>query len=179
VKNKNSEKCCSYNRAGVYLLGEKSKAANWVLNHPFHICGAAALIGLLVGDYDKVHLMRSLMISASLMGVALIFRYLCRNLCYWVEIDTLSERIKFFRCFNRGIVEAPLRSVEFIFDKHFACLYRGERFTIFNGYMGCIVKVLPSGMKIQFTNGFYGRFMEKQFEKNLVRGASEGDHQYK
>ena len=175
MENKDSAKCRSQNRAGVYLLGEKSKAANWALNHPFHICGGAALIGLLVGDHDKVHLMRSLMIAASLMGVALILRYLCRNLCYWVEIDTLSERIKFFRCFNKGVVEAPVRSVEFIFDKHFACLYNEERFVIFNQYMGCIAKVLPAGMKIQFANGFYGRFMKKQFEKNFVREPGGDD----
>jgi hypothetical protein len=156
-------------QAGTYLFGEKSRVANWVLNHPFHLCGGAALIGLVVGDHDKVHLMRSLMIAASLLVLALILRFLCRKLCYWVEIDTLSEKIKFFRCFNKGVVEAPLHSVEFVFDKHFACLYRGERFTIFNEYMGDIAEVLPLGMKIRFSDGFYGRFMEKQFEKNRSR----------
>lgn len=167
MENKENANCRSQKRTGVYLLGEKSKAANWALNHPFHIGGAVALIGLLVSDHDKVHLLRSLMIAVSILGVALILRYLCRNLCYWVEIDILSERIKFFKCFNKGVVEAPLRSVEFIFDKHFACIYRGERFTIFNEYMPCIAEVLPSEIKIRFSNGFYGRFMKRQFEKNL------------
>lgn len=169
MKTKNSMRCRTQNRSGLLLFGERSKAANWALNHPFHICGSAAIIGLLVGDHDNVHLMRSLMIATALLCVALILRYLCRNLCYRVEIDTSTERINFFKCFNKGFVEAPLRSVEFIFDKHFACLYHGERFTIFNEYMRCIAEVLPAGMKIQFSNGFYGQFMKKQFEKDLTK----------
>jgi hypothetical protein len=106
-----------------------------------------------------------MILPAFFFGFALLIRFLCRNLCCWVEIDTASEKIKFFRCFNKGIVEAPLSSVEFVFDKHFACLYRGERFTIWNEYMAGIAEALPAGMEIRFSEGFYGRFMKKQVEK--------------
>lgn len=94
-----------------------------------------------------------------------MLRFICRNLCYLVEINTLSWRIKFFRCFNKGIVEADLHSVEFVFDKHFACLYSGERFTIFNEYMSGIADVLPLEMEIRFSDSSYGRYMKKQFER--------------
>ena len=150
----------------MYVFGEKSKVANWVLSHPFHIATGITLISCLIAIGDAAMLIRVLMIFPPFcFGLAFLLRFLCRNLCYWVEIDTASEKIKFFRCFNKGIVEAPLRSVEFVFDKHFACLYLGERFTIFNEYMGGIAEVLPPGMEIRFSGGFYGRFMKKQFER--------------
>ncbi|MGO9020240.1 MAG: hypothetical protein ACLQVJ_18025 [Syntrophobacteraceae bacterium] len=154
---------------GTYLFGEKSKVANWILNHPFHIVGGGLLFCSLITVRDLATLVIPLWVGALLFGFAFLLRLLCRNLCYRVEIYTVLEKIKFLRCFNKGIVEAPIRSVEFVFDKHFACLYGGERFTIYNEYMHLISDLLPPGMEIKFSEGFYGRFMKKQVERNRRR----------
>ncbi len=150
---------------GIYLFGEKSKLANWILNHPFHIIGVVLAILSLTTVRDWVFFLRTLWIDAFLFGLAVLIRFFCRNLCYWVIIDTVSEKITLYRCFNKGIVEAPLRSVEFTFDRHFGCYYAGERFTIMNEYMSGIADVLPPGMEIRFSEGFYGRFMKRQCER--------------
>lgn len=162
-------------QAGTYIFGEKSKVANWLLNHPFHFVGGPALLILLVSDHDIVHLTRVLTIILFFFGFALLFRVLSRNWCYWVAIDTVSEKVTFYRCFNKGIVEAPIRSVKFVFDRHFAGLYNGERFTIFNEYMGEISEVIPTGVEIQFSDGFYGRFMKKQYRRQIesIRAAKK------
>ncbi|MGO9020954.1 MAG: hypothetical protein ACLQVJ_21635 [Syntrophobacteraceae bacterium] len=155
---------------GTYLFGEKSKVANWILNHPLLIAVVCTLISCFALIGDKAKLMVGLRIlPATFFGIAFMLRFLCRNLCYWVVIDPASETITFFRCFNKGVVEAPIHSVQFVFDKHFACLYGGERFTIFNEYMHLISEVLPPGMEIKFSEGFYGRFMKKQVERNRRR----------
>jgi hypothetical protein len=106
--------------------------------------------------------------EAVILGLAFFLRFYCRNLCYWVEINRLSEKIKFYKCFSK-VVEAPLHSVEFVFDKHFACYYDGERFTIFNEYMADIAEVLPAAMDIRFAEGFYARFMKRQYERQKLR----------
>jgi len=159
----------SQEQPGTYLFGEKSKLANWVLNHPIHIAVFITVICFPIAISDNATPLRTSVISeAIIFGLAFLLRFLCRNLCYWVEIDTLSEKIKFYRCFNKGIVEAPLRSVEFVFDKHFACYYSGERFTIFNEYMAAVAEVLPPEMGIRFAEGPYARFMKKQFERQRL-----------
>jgi hypothetical protein len=157
----------AHKQLGIYLFGEKSKLWNWVLNHPFHVAVILSLIGITFFVFDKARQMQVL-IKAELVifGTAFLLRFIiCRNLCYLVEIDKLAEKIKFYRCFNKGVVEAPLRSVEFVFDWSFACYYAGQRFAIWNEYMDEIAEVLPREMEIHFKNGFYVRFMKKQFEK--------------
>ncbi len=164
--NAQTERNTQNQENGTYSFGEQSKAANWMLNHPFHIVAGVVLACSVITIPDWTMLMRSLWVDVFLFGVAFLFRLLFRNLCYRVVIDPAAEKITFFRCFNKGIVEAPLRSVEFLFDKHFACLYGGERFTILNEYMHLISEVLPPEAEIKFSDGLYGRFMKKQFERN-------------
>jgi hypothetical protein len=161
-------------KTGVHLFGEKSKIANWILSHQLHIAAGGVLIYCIcfVGKNGKLTT-SGMVVPAVFFGLFLLLRFVCRNLCYWVEIEPAAGKIKFFRCFNKGVVEAPLSSVEFVFDKHFACLYRGERFTIFNEYMYGIAEILPPGVEIHFSCGVYGRFIRKQFEK---RGAKGGSH---
>ncbi|MFZ2631085.1 MAG: hypothetical protein WA081_22675 [Desulfosalsimonadaceae bacterium] len=155
---------------GGYIFGEKSKLANWVLNHPIHIGGCCVLIGTPLLASDKLTLIDSFVVNLLFFfGLSFFLRFICRNLCYWVKVDVASGKIIFYRCFNKGVVEASLNLVEFVFDTHFACHYDGERFTIFNEYMNDIVEVLPHGMEIRFSNSFYGRFMKKQFERNRRR----------
>ena len=164
----------SQKQAGTYIFGEKLKAANWLLNHPFHIAAFGVLIDTPLIASGPLSLITSLKINLLFFGgIAFFLRFICRNLCYWVVIDTVSEKVTFYRCFNKGVVEAPLRSVEFVFDSHFACYYAKERFTIMNEYMGGISEVLPPGVEIRFSDGFYGRFMKKQFDRQLkeVRSA--------
>src|SRR5208337_3652165 len=163
----------SQEQSGTYLFGERLKLANWILNHPFRIAAGCTLIGCIATILDRATPIRESMrvlinYEVVIIGSAIAMRYLCRNLCYWVEINTISEKIKFYRCFNKGIVEAPLRSVEFVFDKHFACYYSGERFTIFNEYMAAVAEVLPPEMGIRFAEGPYARFMKKQFERQRL-----------
>ena len=156
-------------QTNIYLFGEKSKFANWVLNHPIHIAAGCTLACclLIIGDGDSEKQVRALqIIPLFFFGLAFLVRFLCRNLCYWVEIDTQLEKIKFFKCFNKGIVEFPIQSVSFRFDKHFAAFYAGERFTIFNEYMAGIAELLPPEKEIEFSRGLYGRYMKWMFERN-------------
>lgn len=162
-------------QAGKYLFGEKSKVANWMLNHPFQVATGCALISCFIAVGDKMMLIRTLLIFLPFsFGLALLLRLLCNNLCYRVEIDKWSEKITFFRCFNKGIIEAPIRSVEFCFDKHFAAIYGGERFTIFNEYMAGITQVLSMEKEIKFSRGIYARFMKRQFEKSISQERGSG-----
>jgi hypothetical protein len=172
VENNSSIEGQSQKQLGTHLFGEKSKLANWVLNHPFHVAMFLTLIGCSIAVVDKATQIPVLIkYEVVIFGMAFFLRFYCRNLCYRVEIDRLSEKIKFYRCFNKGVVEAPLHSVEFVFDKHFACYYAGERFTIFNEYMADIAEVLPPEMDIRFAKGLYARFMKKQVEKTRLAGT--------
>jgi len=156
----------SQSESGVYIFGERLKLANWILNHPFLIAGSSTLICCLIAIGDNEVPIRALIASVIVFfGLASLIRSLCSNLCYSVEIDTKCDKIRLFRCFDKGIVEAPLRSVEFRVDNHFACFYAGEKFVIFNEYMYQISEILPKDMGIRFSNNFYARFLEKQFQK--------------
>ena len=167
VRNRSTMERQLRKQAGTYFFGEKSKLANWILNHPFQIAAGCTLLASLIAIGDNSMLLRVLAIFPPFsFGLALLLRLLCRNLCYQVEIDTKSKKITFFRCFNKRIIEAPIQSVEFRFDKHFAAIYGGERFTIFNEYMGGIIQVLSPEKEIEFSKGIYGRFMKRQFEKS-------------
>lgn len=153
-----------------YFFGKKSKFANWTLNHPFQIAGICTLIALIIVINLKDNIISNLIINLCFyFGMAIFFRIFFRNLCYLVEIDTKSEKITFFRCFNMGVVEAPIQSVDFIFDIHFSAIYAGERFTIFNEYLPEIEQLLPSGKNVNFSQNFYSRFMEKQLKKKRHR----------
>ncbi len=175
MENNSSIEGKSQKQLGPHLFGEKSKLGNWVLNHPFHVVVFLTLIVCSIVVVDKATQIRVLIkLEVFIFGLAFFLRFYCRNLCYWVEIDRLSEKITFYRCFNKGVVEAPLRSVEFIFDKHFACYYAGERFAIFNEYMADIAGVLPPEMDIRFAKGLYARYMKKQFEK--IRSSRTDNH---
>jgi len=151
-----------------YFFGEKSKVANWALNHPFQIAIGCTLLSCLIAIGDKAMLVRTMMIFPPFsFGLALLLRLFCRNLCYRVVIDIKSEKITFFRCFDQGIIEAPIRSVDFIFDKHFAAIYNGQKFTIFNEYMVDMIQMLSPGKNIKFSKSIYARFMKRQFEKSI------------
>lgn len=44
-------------------------------------------------------------------------------MCYRVEVDTATEEIKFFMYFTKEVVEAPIRSVEFVLSYRWAWLF--------------------------------------------------------
>jgi hypothetical protein len=114
-------------------------------------------------------LSRAIMVLPGFFGMAFFVRYICRNLCYTVEIDTLHQTIRLFQCYNKNVVEAPLSEVEFYFDKSFGCYYIGKRFTIMNEYMYKIISILPKETNIGFADNFYSRYVKKQFDKWKIR----------
>jgi hypothetical protein len=86
-------------------------------------------------------------------------------MCYRVEVDTATEKIGFLRYFNKEVVEAPIRSVEFLLGYRWACYYAGDKFIIFDEDMAQIADLLPQGIEIQFSEGYYGRVSKKRFER--------------
>jgi hypothetical protein len=152
----------------IHIFGERSKVANWIVSHILLVAIILTCFFILLFlDEGEVMLKRSLTtIPPAFFVPAILVRILLRNRCFRVEIDKKAEKIRFLRFFHKEIVEANLRSVDFIFDNHFACYFDGQRFTIFNEYMGGIADILPPGMGINFSKGFYGRFMKKQMERN-------------
>lgn len=152
----------------IHVIGFTT-AEIWVMNHMIYIVIGGLILGYMVcivmyfNDPYNMETIRSFYAwkLASVITILMIFsfRFLARNLCYRVEIDTANEKIRFFRVFNKSVVEAPIRSVEFRADKHFACFYNGERFTILNEYTKRISKVLPPGVEIQFSKNFFARLM--------------------
>ena len=173
VENRNNKRKKLYSK---YFFGEKSKFTNWMLNHPFQIATGCTLVACLIVLGEKMMLIRTLLVFPVFsFGLALLFRILCKNLCYRVEIDTLSENVTLFRCFNNGIVEAPIKSVAFCFDKHFAAIYGSERFTIFNEYMPGIKQLISPTNDIKFSGNFYARFMKRKLEKTFFDKGIDGD----
>lgn len=158
------------NPSGIYYFGEKSVFANWLLNHPFLIAVVLSVVGCLIVIDDKVMLSRVIIAFLPLVfGMAFLVRYLCKDLCFAVEIDTVHQIIRLFQCYNKGVVEAPLGEVEFCFDKSFGCYYIGKKFTIMNEYMYKILSILPSEKSVKFADNIYSRFVKKQFDKWKIR----------
>lgn len=146
--------------SNIYLY-EMSKIGLWVMNHLFHIAGVSTLITCvaIIPDGPKKLFFGLKLLLVSNFGLAVLIRFFWRNLCCKVLIDTMAEKITFFRCFNKGSVEAPLRYVTFLFDKHFACLYRGQRFTIPNEEISRMEAILPPGIEIHYSKSLYGRYI--------------------
>ncbi len=152
---------------GMYVFCDESKVGNWVVSHILLVVGSiflflSILSGLIEG---KIFLLQGLVVTAFMLGMAILFRILWRNMCCRIEIDTANGKIRFFR-FYKKVVEAPVRSVEFCFLCMFTCFYLGEKFTIPGGYINSIAEVLPEGVEIKFSKGILGRLAENQFEKN-------------
>ena len=83
-----------------------------------------------------------------------------------------TGKIRFFRFFHKGVLEAPVREVEFRFDRaslwglsELVCLYGGERSTISLDEMYPLAAVLPEGVEIKYAEGFWGRLARKRCEK--------------
>lgn len=152
--------------ARVYIFGEKSAVSNWMVRHVLLVvCGILVLLSVLdVFVEGEAFLPRVLMVAAIVLVQVIPIRILFRNLCSRVEIDTETEKIRFFRFYNKKIVEAPLRSVEFGYTWIFTCFYAGERFVIPGGYINSIAEVLPEGVEIKFSEGLLGRLAKRQFE---------------
>jgi len=162
-------------QGGVYVFGGKSRVANWTVSHVFLVVGGIALFCCLVTVRDMVMLQRALMASALFFVPAIFIRLLWRDRCYRTEIDTGTEKIRFFRFYSKEVVEAPVRSVEFRCDRtELVCLYAGVKFTIFLEYMDPITELLPQGVEIKFSEGSSGRFAKRQFEKR--RRARNENH---
>jgi hypothetical protein len=153
------------NSSSIYYFGEKSVFANRVINHPILITAVLAGVGCLILIDDKVMLSRAILTLPGLFGVAFFVRYICRNLCYVVEIDTLRQTIRLYQCYKKGFVEAPLSEVEFNFKISFGCCYMGKRYAIMNEYMYPIINILPKEKNIKFADNFFSRFAKRQFDK--------------
>ncbi|NDY43508.1 hypothetical protein G3N55_11990 [Dissulfurirhabdus thermomarina] len=154
----------SENNPNVFVFGEKSVLANWVLNHPFWTASILVFFAIVptVSCSDRF-LKVFIVFSTYNYAIALAARLLCRNLCYKVEYDLSSRVIKFYRCFNSGAIEAPIENVVFLFDRHFAAIYSVYRFTIFNEYMPYFAAIIP-GNEIKFSDGIYARYMKWRFK---------------
>lgn len=151
----------------VQVFCQQPKVANWITSHVLIVIGGIFLPfslfdGLIEGE---VFLWRDLTVAALMFGLAIPFRILWRNMCSRVEVDTATEKIRFFRFYHEKVVEAPVRSVEFSYTWIFTCFYAGETFTIPGGYINSIAEVLPEGVEIKFPENFWGRLAKRQFEK--------------
>lgn len=158
-------------QGSVYIFCEESKVGNWIVSHVLLVVGGIWLsLGILnVLTSGAGFLGRILVIGPFFLVPAILFRVLWRNMCSRVEIDTATEKIRFFRFYHK-VVEAPIRSVEFRFTWMFTCFYAGEKFTIPGGYINSIAEVLPEGVEIKFSDGLVGRLAKRQFQKKRRRG---------
>ena len=150
----------------VYIFCEESKIGNWIVSHIFLSVTCFLILFFLLTVFSKgvSILCRLWWIVLLFFGQAVLFRILWRNMCSRVEIDTIAEKIKFFR-FYKETVEAPVRSVKFRFTWMFTCFYAGEKFIIPGGYINAIAEVLPAGVEIEFGKSFWGQRAKKQFQK--------------
>ncbi|MGO9313179.1 MAG: hypothetical protein ACLQDI_10640 [Syntrophobacteraceae bacterium] len=146
------------------------------MNNLFLVVGGGIfVICLSVIIYNPARLPGVLAISLPSIVMAICTRFvLAPKVCYRVEVDTAAEKIRFFRYFNKEVVEAPIRSVEFLLGYRWACYYSGDKFIIFEPDMAQIADLLPQGMEIQFSEGYYGRVSKKRFERirRNVRAAN-------
>jgi hypothetical protein len=151
----------------VHVFAEESKVGNWIVSHVLLVVGGIWLfLGILnILTAGEASLWRILMIGPFFLGPAILLRILWRNMCGRVEIDTATEKIRFFRFYHKNVVEAPVRSVEFRYTWIFTCFYAGERFAVPGGYINSIAEVLPKGVEIKFSEGLWGRLAKRQFEK--------------
>ena len=153
----------------MYIFCEESKVGIWFFNHVFYIVGGLSLlfcltIGLKWG-WASLRNVGTLAIVATFLILASLCRLAFHNVCSRVEINIATEKIRFFRFFNKKIVEAPVRSVEFCCAYRFTCIYAGEKFVIPPGYTNSMAEVLPEGVEIKFGEGFWGRLAKRQYQK--------------
>ncbi len=164
-------------QGGVYVISGQPKAWNWIVNNVFLVVGGGIFIGCLIGIINNPAKLPGVL-AISLPGIiipAILMRFaLAPKVCYRVEVDTAAEKIRFFRYFNKEVVEAPIRSVEFLLGYRWACYYSGDKYIIFEPDMAQIADLLPQGMEIQFSEGYYGRVSKKRFERirRNVRAAN-------
>lgn len=159
----------------VHVFCEKSGIGNWFVRHVVVFAASAWLFFLLITvPAGSLITWRAFIVGPFFVIPAILFRTLFRDLCSRVEIDTAVEKIRFFKFYNKKIVEAPARSVEFRFTWMLMCRYAGGRFTIPGEYMDSIAGLLPEGVEIKFPEGLWGRFVKRQFEKRK-RAKSSGE----
>ncbi len=156
-----------------YIFCEESKVGNWIVSHIF-LCVVCFLIFffLSIAFTRDVSVIWGLWWLVPLfLGLGALIRFVFRDMCSRVEVDTVTAKIKFFR-FYHNAVETPVRSVEFRCGYRFARFYAEEKFAISPGYTNLIAEVLPEGVEIKFSDGFWGRLGKRQFEKRRRTKAS-------
>jgi len=155
-----------YSQQGtIHTFGEKSKAAIWIVSHILLVLGGIlCFLSVFLVFTGERKLLIFIIIAISLFVPVLCFRLFWGDRCYRVEVDTATENIRFFRFFNTKDIEAPIRSVEFVFTWKMTATYSGVKVSIFNEDMARIADILPEGVEIKFSKGIYGRFMKKQYQ---------------
>ena len=166
--------CGSGEEGRIHVLGEKSKVANWVVIHIFLVVSILSIFCVLLFLNENAEKLRRILtiIPLGLFGPAFLLRFLWRDRCYRVEFDIDDENIRFFRFFHRDIVEAPVRLVEFRFDRirtlgisELVCVFAGVRSTVGLEYMFPLSMLLPTGVEIVYADSFWGRLAKKQCAK--------------
>jgi hypothetical protein len=120
---------------------------------------------VLINNQEKLLGVLALSLPSIVMPTIYMRFVLAPKMCYRVEVDTATEKIRFFRYFNKEVEEAPIRSVEFLLGFRWACYYAGHKFIVFDEDMAQIADVLPQGIEIQFSKGYYGYVSKKRFER--------------
>src|SRR5208337_4669104 len=98
----------------VYVISEQPKAWHWLVNNVLLFAGGGIFIGcliVLINNPEKLPGVLALSLPSIVMATYMRF-VLAPKLCHRVEVDTATEKIRFFRYFSKEVVEAPIRSVE-------------------------------------------------------------------
>ncbi len=157
----------------VHVIGEKSKVANWIVSHIFLVIGGSVLLLYLITALDPEPKPWRIWTMPLFLFIPTTFvRLLFHDRCYRVEVDTGTEKIRFFKFFYREVVEAPARSVKFRFTWQMTGIYAGTKVSINHEEMVQIATVLP-WLEIEFSEGLWGRLAKKQFNKSRQAIARE------
>ena len=152
----------------VYVISGQTKTAHWLVRNVLLLFGGGIFILCLIGIINNPEKLPGVLAISLpwIVPVTIYLRFvLGPKMCYRVEVDTATEKINFFRYFTKEVVEAPIRSVEFLLGFRWACYYAGHKFIIFDADMAQIADVLPQGIEIQFSEGYYGYVSKKRFER--------------
>jgi hypothetical protein len=150
----------------VYVIGEKSKMANWIVSHIFlAFVGSGFLFSVIFALAGDPKPWFGFVLTLFLFIPTTFIRLLFHDRCYRVEIDTATQRIRFFRFFYKEVVEAPIRSVTFRFSWKMTAIYDRTTVSIFHKDMVQIAEVLPE-IVIEFSDGLLGCLAKKQFNKS-------------
>lgn len=158
-------------QSGVYGFGEKSSVANWMVGHVFFLVSGVILCMFVIATVDRgwggwTDLG---VIPLVIFLPAICLRLLLHDRCYWIEIDAQNEKIRFFRFFNKNIVEADLRSVKFVFTWKMTAVCPGVTVSINHEDIVRMNEAFSQFIKIKFSENFYGRLANKQFFRTKLR----------